>query len=345
MKTRLLLASTAVGLSLAVALPAAALSLSDVFGNGSANVNGSAQAETSAGASGSGSGSSAQTGTSGSVSGSANASGTNGNTGSNFGAEVTSAIKTMLGRDNATSSDGEDHICTMDAKQCPDGSYVGRTGPNCAFAACPGETTTGNNGNGNSGTNGNAEVNGNSGLHLGSIIVSRGDVRSNAVAATSNDWSQVRSDSDLSGYIAAQIKSDDNLEKVKVSSDNVAVTYKQHARFLGFLPTTLKATAMVESDGNVSVSYPWYSFLYAKTSNVDDVETNLKARVNAAFSAEGDERGATVSGNTQAEVSAEARSEARARLVAEIRAALEEANNVDVSAEASTTANGSVRTQ
>lgn len=28
--------------------------------------------------------------------------------------------------------------CTMDAKQCPDGSYVGRVAPDCAFAACPG---------------------------------------------------------------------------------------------------------------------------------------------------------------------------------------------------------------
>lgn len=27
--------------------------------------------------------------------------------------------------------------CTMEAKQCSDGSYVGRTGPNCEFAACP----------------------------------------------------------------------------------------------------------------------------------------------------------------------------------------------------------------
>ena len=26
--------------------------------------------------------------------------------------------------------------CTMDAMQCPDGSYVGRSGPNCEFA-CP----------------------------------------------------------------------------------------------------------------------------------------------------------------------------------------------------------------
>lgn len=27
--------------------------------------------------------------------------------------------------------------CTMDAKICPDGSYVSRQGPECRFAACP----------------------------------------------------------------------------------------------------------------------------------------------------------------------------------------------------------------
>src|ERR1043165_8258427 len=27
--------------------------------------------------------------------------------------------------------------CTDEAKLCPDGSYVGRTGPNCEFAVCP----------------------------------------------------------------------------------------------------------------------------------------------------------------------------------------------------------------
>jgi len=32
---------------------------------------------------------------------------------------------------------GSDKACTQDAKQCPDGSYVSRTGPNCEFAACP----------------------------------------------------------------------------------------------------------------------------------------------------------------------------------------------------------------
>ncbi|MDD5738967.1 MAG: hypothetical protein PHY72_03550 [Candidatus Pacebacteria bacterium] len=31
----------------------------------------------------------------------------------------------------------EQIACTMEAKLCPDGSAVGRTGPNCEFAACP----------------------------------------------------------------------------------------------------------------------------------------------------------------------------------------------------------------
>ncbi|MBP6924465.1 MAG: hypothetical protein KBC62_04335 [Candidatus Pacebacteria bacterium] len=34
----------------------------------------------------------------------------------------------------------EPTMCTMDAKMCPDGSFVGRTAPGCAFAECPSET-------------------------------------------------------------------------------------------------------------------------------------------------------------------------------------------------------------
>ena len=32
-------------------------------------------------------------------------------------------------------------VCTADAKLCPDGTYVGRTGSNCEFV-CPAEATT-----------------------------------------------------------------------------------------------------------------------------------------------------------------------------------------------------------
>lgn len=33
-------------------------------------------------------------------------------------------------------------VCTMEAKLCPDGSYVGRGGPKCEFAPCPTATAT-----------------------------------------------------------------------------------------------------------------------------------------------------------------------------------------------------------
>jgi hypothetical protein len=33
-------------------------------------------------------------------------------------------------------------VCTAEAKICPDGSSVGRIGPNCEFAACPTDETT-----------------------------------------------------------------------------------------------------------------------------------------------------------------------------------------------------------
>lgn len=35
--------------------------------------------------------------------------------------------------------DEQKKVCTMEARQCPDGSYVARTGPNCTFEKCPGE--------------------------------------------------------------------------------------------------------------------------------------------------------------------------------------------------------------
>ena len=45
-------------------------------------------------------------------------------------------------------NNGETVVCTMDAKMCPDGSYVGRVAPNCQFAACPASTSTSVNVNG-----------------------------------------------------------------------------------------------------------------------------------------------------------------------------------------------------
>ncbi|KKR45839.1 MAG: hypothetical protein UU22_C0023G0005 [Parcubacteria group bacterium GW2011_GWA2_40_8] len=34
---------------------------------------------------------------------------------------------------------GKQVFCSQEAKLCPDGSYIGRTGPDCSFALCRGE--------------------------------------------------------------------------------------------------------------------------------------------------------------------------------------------------------------
>ena len=45
-----------------------------------------------------------------------------------------------FGIPNRTANPDEQYIfCTQEAKQCPDGSYVSRTGPNCEFTLCPSE--------------------------------------------------------------------------------------------------------------------------------------------------------------------------------------------------------------
>ena len=38
--------------------------------------------------------------------------------------------------------DGVPVACQMDARVCPDGSVIGRSGPRCEFAACPGTTVS-----------------------------------------------------------------------------------------------------------------------------------------------------------------------------------------------------------
>ena len=61
----------------------------------------------------------------------------------------------------ANSGSNPVYTCTMEAKICPDGSAVGRSGPKCEFTACPGEASdagTSVTGSGTSGPNSGANT-------------------------------------------------------------------------------------------------------------------------------------------------------------------------------------------
>lgn len=57
-------------------------------------------------------------------------------------AAVLLIVLTVVFADRTAGPNPELFACTMEAKICPDGSTVGRTGPSCAFAECPATATT-----------------------------------------------------------------------------------------------------------------------------------------------------------------------------------------------------------
>ncbi len=193
----------------------------------------------------------------------------------------------------------------------------------------------------------NAATNADAGI----VLFTRADITS-AVKASSNGAgnaavnlnfagspTSVQTTADLSAYVATQMKNDEQLAEVEASSDSIEVTYKESAKFLGFIPASLSATAVVDASGEVTVTRPWYRFLYSSVDSAD-LETKIQSRVNAALQSD-----TVVGGNANASASAEARFTAaeQAKLVAEIRAAMEEefhaAANTDVSASGSAHAN------
>lgn len=50
-------------------------------------------------------------------------------------------IEEVMDKDKGPARKNGDTACTQEAKQCPDGSFVGRAGPNCEFTKCPTQIT------------------------------------------------------------------------------------------------------------------------------------------------------------------------------------------------------------
>lgn len=55
---------------------------------------------------------------------------------------VISTAWILVSKRKVTNIQEENVACTLEAKICPDGSYVGRTGPSCEFEKCPEVTSS-----------------------------------------------------------------------------------------------------------------------------------------------------------------------------------------------------------
>ena len=212
-------------------------------------------------------------------------------------------------------------------------------------------TTSGSGTAGSGSADASATIEANAGVSIQPLIITRAHIDSGAVAATVSSPSGVKTQADLSGYIAAEMKADKNISSVEAASGEVVVTYKQPAKLFGFIPVTIAATATVDASGNVEVSYPWYAFLMV--TNKSDLEARIQDSVsaelgaNAAQSASVGQDGivsgnasatgtaqanANANANATAEATAQLTAEAQAKVVAAVKAAMQAELNADLNA-------------
>ena len=163
------------------------------------------------------------------------------------------------------------------------------------------------------------------------IVITRADVQIDADAAADVSPASVRSDADLSSYVAAQVAGDENVSKIETSAENVSVTYKQRAWLFGLVPVTLDVSAIVRTDGSVDVRYPWYAFLMV--TNESELEATIEDRIATS---------AFLASNAEAQAEAGFTSQVQARLISEVRSVMAAELAADVAAEFSGEANANV---
>lgn len=193
---------------------------------------------------------------------------------------------------------------------------------------------------------------------LETVLLTRDDVEKGNFVVSTTNAAAVNNAAEMRSYISAEMNEDANLESVEVADDAVEVTYKQKARLFTLIPVTVKATAIVRTDGDVKVSYPWYSFLMStdkaeletkiqkRVSGLVDAMADVSAALDASASVSAGENGAST--NVNAEMAARVTSRAQAMIVSEVKAAMAEslaeaeaATDVRAGVSADATVNGS----
>lgn len=99
----------------------------------------------------------------------------------------------------------------------------------------------------------------------------------------------------LRAYAEASLRNDDRFDGIVMNDQGMQVTYRKNARLFGVIPSGMNVSIRVDGDGEVSVDYPWYSFLYATEETRDELASRIEselASADAGASASADMRAA-----------------------------------------------------
>lgn len=183
---------------------------------------------------------------------------------------------------------GEAVICTMDAYQCPDGSWVGRTGPNCEFVC-----------DGAAGGNPDHPVSSDDPIPVepdGGI----GDGAGPTDFMLAQELAAEIGVSVDTAMIAVEAREEhENIVDVSIGEQATAegdgqavVTYEAPTKILGIFDYTTTAQAMVTAEGEARTEYqsvPWYVRIFLVNSQkqvMEQVALNLAASLNAEVGVE-----------------------------------------------------------
>jgi hypothetical protein len=100
------------------------------------------------------------------------------------------------------------------------------------------------------------------------------------VSLEGNSVLLIKTDQDLDTYTKLVVDERPSVKNVSVEDDGIEVEYRQPAKFLAVISSSLKAKVMVKKDGSVKVKLPWYSFLFSK--DVDEVEEEIMEKIEDA---------------------------------------------------------------
>lgn len=103
------------------------------------------------------------------------------------------------------------------------------------------------------------------------------DSAGTATSTTIDTPERVTKHGELRSFLNHIVKEDERIADVHVSTSTIETHYALPAKFLWTIPMDLTADVAVQSDGSVTITYPWYAFLFAKHG--DELASKLEQSV------------------------------------------------------------------
>lgn len=152
------------------------------------------------------------------------------------------------------------------------------------------------------------------------ISVTRSDAE--AMAGADMAAGEVSSEADLETFAAASINSDANLQGMEFSDEEIAVSYKQPGKILGFIPVLVTVEASLDAEGNIDLDYPWYQFIVV--TDRAELESELQSEVGARAA------GADLAAQSKAEIASRLHSALRENLAASAEVSADAEGTVEI---------------